>query len=68
MIQYSIYIKVLSGTDACEKYYKSIELNLPHKGKVDILTITDKQYENIHSFVSSRKNQRKNESKQYLLF
>lgn len=68
MIQYSIYIKVLSGTDACEKYYKDIEQHLPLKGKVDIVTITDKQYENIRSFVSSGKNKRKNPSKQLLLF
>ena len=68
MIQFSIYIKVLSGSDACEKYYRDIELHIPEKGKVDILTITDKQYENIRSFVSSKKKKRKNESKQLLLF
>ena len=68
MIQFSIYIKVLSSSDACEKYYRLVEDHLPNKGKVDILTITDKQYENIRSFASSTRNQRKNESKQLLMF
>ncbi len=68
MAQYSIYLKVLSGKDSCEKYYKLIEKNLPDSGKVDILTITDKQYENIKSYLGAQAFQRKNPSKQLLMF
>jgi CRISPR-associated protein Cas2 len=68
MVQYSIYIKVLSGTDACQKYYNLIEKNLPASGKVDILTITDKQYGNIKSYTGKVKERKKNESQQLLLF
>ena len=68
MAQYSIYLKVLSGKDACEKYYKLIEKNLPGRGKVDIVTITDKQYENIKSYVGKDSFQRKNPSRQLLMF
>lgn len=68
MVQYSIYTKVLSSPDACTKYYKLIESNLPEKGKVDILTITDRQYENIRTFNGAEKVQRKKQSKQMLLF
>lgn len=68
MAQYSVYLKVFSGKDACEKYYKLIEINLPTSGKVDIITITDKQYENIKSFVGKTKKQRKNPSQQLLMF
>lgn len=68
MVQYSIYIKVLSGTDACDKYYRLIERKIPQKGKVDILTITDRQYENIKSYRGSSKKQKKNPSQQLLLF
>ena len=67
MIQYSIYTKLFSGKDACEKYYKMIEKNLPAEGKVDILTITDKQYGNIISYNASKKNEKK-EPEQLLLF
>ncbi len=59
MIQYSIYTKLFSGRDACEKYYKLIKSNLPAQGKVDIITITDKQYGNIISYQAAEKIQKK---------
>ena len=68
MVQFSIYTKVLSGTDACQKYYRLIESNLPKAGKVDIITITDKQYENIKSYIGRAKNREKTHPKQLLLF
>ena len=67
MVQYSIYTKLFSGKDACEKYYRMITDNLPSEGKVDILTITDKQYGNIISY-NARKKQKKKEPEQLLLF
>jgi len=67
MVQYSIYIKLFSGKDACEKYYKLIKNNLPQMGKVDILTITDKQYSNIISYSSGAKIEKK-QPEQLLLF
>ena len=67
MVQYSIYTKLFSGKDACEKYYNLIRDNLPAEGKVDILTITDRQYGNIISFNSGQKTQKK-QSEQLLLF
>lgn len=68
MAQYSIYMKILSGKDACEKYYRIIEGDLPDKGKVDIVTITDKQYENIKSYIGRSKEGKKPPQKQLLLF
>ena len=68
MVQYSIYTKVFSGKDACTKYYGLIERNLPPQGKIDIVTITDKQYENIKSYIGKSQKYRKNSSKQLLLF
>ena len=58
MVQYSIYTKLFSGKDVCEKYYRLIRENLPQNGKVDILTITDKQYGNIISYNSGKKTRR----------
>lgn len=59
MVQYSIYTKLFSGKDACQKYYNMIQDNLPKEGKVDIVTITDKQYENIISYSSGNKTTKK---------
>lgn len=67
MIQYSIYTKLLSGKEACRKYYKLIRENLPAEGRVDILTITDKQYENIISYNAGEKQEKKS-TEQLLLF
>ena len=46
MVQYSIYTRLFSGKDACKKYYRLIQDNLPKEGKVDILTVTDLFYDN----------------------
>lgn len=59
MVQYSIYTKLFSGKDACEKYYRLITRNLPEMGKVDILTITDKQYGSIISYSAGEKIEKK---------
>lgn len=67
MVQYSIYTKLFSGKDACEKYYSLIKKNLPEEGKIDILTITDKQYGNIISYNSRKKEEKKYEN-ELLLF
>ena len=67
MVQYSIYTKLFSGKDACEKYYKLIANNLPAEGSVDILTITDRQYSNIISY-KGREKSKKIQSGQLLLF
>lgn len=67
MVQYSIYTRLFSGKDACEKYYSLIRDNLPKEGKVDILLITDKQYGNIVSYNSGQK-RRKKQEEQFLLF
>ena len=67
MVQYSIYTKLFSGKDACEKYYKLIANNLPAEGSVDILTITDRQYSNIISY-KGREKSKKILSGQLLLF
>lgn len=67
MVQFSIYIKLFSGKDACEKYYRLIARNLPAEGKVDILTITDRQYGNIISYNAGEKKKKK-QPEQLLLF
>ncbi len=55
MVQFSIYTKLCSGKDVCEKYYRLIKDSLPAAGKVDILTITDRQYGNIISYNAGEK-------------
>ncbi len=50
MSQYSVYYKVVSGKDKAERLENHIAKIVPAAGRVDIVRITDKQYENILSF------------------
>ena len=68
MSQYSVYYRLLPGKEAMEGYIKDIQAQLPPKGKVDILTITDKQYEGIVSFSGKTKEKNKQNPTQLLLF
>ncbi len=44
MIQFSVYGRILYGTDAEEKHMKRLLANLPPEGSVRILTVTEKQF------------------------
>lgn len=44
MIQFSIYGRILNGSDAEEKHMKRLLVNLPPEGSVRVLTVTEKQY------------------------
>ncbi len=68
MSQFSVYLKLLSGKEAVEQYAHKIFNALPNQGKVDIICITDKQYENIISYSGRTKSKQKTVNKQYLLF
>jgi len=65
--QFSVYLRWCSGKEVAERYLRQIKGFLPEGGKVDIVTITDKQYEQIISFVSNRRTPRKKRD-QYSLF
>ena len=50
MTQFSIYLRFCSGKEQFDAYAGRIERNLPEQGKVHVLAITDKQYENIRRY------------------
>ena len=68
MSQYSVYYRLLPGKEALDGYIRDIQAKLPPKGKVDILTITDKQYEGIISFSGKTKEKNKKNPTQLFLF
>jgi CRISPR-associated protein Cas2 len=68
MSQFSVYYRLLSGKEALDGYVRNIQKQLPAKGKVDILAITDKQYESIISFSGRTKKKNKQTPTQLLLF
>lgn len=44
MLQYSVYARVCRGEDATEKHLSRVINNLPGKGSVRSLLVTDRQY------------------------
>ena len=50
MAQYSVYFRMLSGKEATVALSEKIKSALPQRGKVSIITITDKQYAAIQVF------------------
>jgi CRISPR-associated protein Cas2 len=44
MLQFSVYARVMRGEAAAEKHAQRVVRNLPTKGSVRVLQVTDKQY------------------------
>ena len=50
MSQYSIYLKSSASKDPGEALAHHVEMAMPSSGKVHLVQITDKQYENIRTY------------------
>ena len=50
MSQYSVYFRLVSSKERVQRFEAKIADQLPETGKVQIITITDKQYENIKAY------------------
>lgn len=68
MSQYSVYMRFCAGKEQAEAYTKKVEKAVPVTGKVYIVYITDKQYENIVSFDGRTKEAARKNPEQYVLF
>ncbi len=44
MIQFSVYGRIVNGSDAQEKHMKRLVSNLPSEGSIRVLTVTEKQF------------------------
>lgn len=67
MSQYSVYFRMLSSKDKVGKLEKKISKRVPPNGHVQIISITDKQYEQIKVFYGDVEKRHKKE-RQLLLF
>ena|SRR3989338_3409890 len=68
MTQYSVYQRVCSGKEMVEAMMRRVETNLPDAGKVHVLIITDKQYENIQTFRGKNRGGKNKNTSQLTLF
>ena len=68
MTQYSVYLRFCSGKEQAESYERQIEWAMPNAGKVHIMAITDKQYENIRTYRGRKREQSPKNPDQFALF
>ncbi len=47
MLQYSIYTRIVKNNDDADKYIHRLKYNIPPKGSIRLLKITEKQYSNM---------------------
>ena len=50
MSQFSVYLKFCAGKEQAEAIERHVETEMPSSGKVHLVQITDKQYENIRTY------------------
>lgn len=54
MVQWSVYSRICNGTDAITMHKSRLQQNLPEKGSVRVLTLTEKQYESIEVLLGEK--------------
>lgn len=54
MVQWSVYSRICNGTDSIETHKARLKQNLPKKGSIRVLTLTEKQYESIEVLLGER--------------
>ena len=68
MSQYSVYLRHCAGKEQADALARRVELAMPKEGKVHMIQITDKQYENIRTFRGRKRELRPRNPDQLVLF
>lgn len=68
MVQFSVYSKVCPSKEKVNSLIKKISYKMPKNGKIDLLTVTDKQFGNIVSFRGKSDKKLQKKQNQLVLF
>ena len=68
MSQYSVYLKFSAGKEQAEALARQVEQAMPSSGKVHLVQITDKQYENIRTYRGRKRERSPKNPDQLALF
>jgi len=68
MAQFSVYLRFAESKEAAETMIGRVRDSLPQKGKVHIVTLTDKQYGNARIFTGRKRERRPQNPDQLALF
>ena len=66
--QFSVYARFVNGKEGFATRLRRIESALPEWGKIQVLQITDKQYENIIHFSDQGRKARRKNPEQLVMF
>lgn len=67
MLQFSVYARIGRGEEAVDKHVARVTKNLPAKGSVRILQVTDRQYDRMRLLIGEKKKSEKAASQQLVL-
>ncbi|EAI0653001.1 CRISPR-associated endonuclease Cas2 [Campylobacter coli] len=69
MMQFSVYVKICKGMTSAKTAIKSVERILPPCGNIRVLTITEKQFDNMQILLGGVTfNEKMNDDKNLVLF
>jgi CRISPR-associated protein Cas2 len=68
MSQFSVYIKYSAGKEQVDSLARQIEGAIPTSGKVHMVQITDKQYENVRTYRGKKREPSRKNPAQFNLF
>lgn len=54
MLQYSVYCKLFNNRDSATKHISNLKKDLPKKGSIRILMLTEKQYSNMEILIGGK--------------
>ena len=54
MMQYSVYVRHCPSKENMDVHIRRVEMSIPEAGQVSILSVTDKQYGDIHNFIGQK--------------
>ena len=67
MLQFSVYARICRAEEAVDKHLARVRANLPPKGSVRTLQVTDKQYARMKLLVGESKKSEKKAAEQMVL-
>lgn len=53
MMQFSVYSRICSSVEACEKHIRRLHSYIPKDGSIRALVVTEKQYEKMYVLLGS---------------
>ncbi len=68
MSQFSVYLKFCAGKEQAETVARQVESEMAPSGKVHLVQITDKQYENIRTYRGRKREPSPKNPDQFALF